>query len=83
MLEEFVVFQRSGLILFSWRSNESQDIGSIATKVTEEILLGGRSGENSMLLHEHGTNPICLQWKFDNNFELIFLVAFVQDQHPT
>lgn len=83
MLEEFVVFQRSGLILFSWRSNDSQDIGSIATKVTEEILLGGRSGENSMLLHEHGTNPICLQWKLDNNFELIFLVAFVQDCHPT
>lgn len=82
MIEVFAVFRLSGLILFSWRFQESQLAGNAIATFIEEFLFRGRTAENSTVLNGQGKNPCCLQWIQDAKSSLVFLMAFPRDHHP-
>lgn len=70
MLDLFTIFTKGGIVLWCFR--ETPDIfTSPVNALIRSVILQERTGSNS---YDH--NNLTLQYKLDNEFELIFVVAY-------
>ncbi|KAK6621360.1 hypothetical protein RUM43_011666 [Polyplax serrata] len=70
MLDLFTIFSRGGIVLWCFQ-NTSQIFTPSVNALIRSVLLQERSGNNS---YEH--EALRLQYKLDNEFELVFVVAY-------
>ncbi|KAG5672737.1 hypothetical protein PVAND_002838 [Polypedilum vanderplanki] len=70
MLDLFTIFTKGGIVLWCFR-NINEPFAPSINALIKNILMQERGGSNS---YEH--NNLTLQYKLDNEFELIFVVAF-------
>ncbi|KAL0267195.1 UNVERIFIED_CONTAM: hypothetical protein PYX00_009541 [Menopon gallinae] len=70
MLDLFTIFSRGGIVLWCFQST-SQIFTPSVNALIRSVILQERSGNNS---YEH--EALRLQYKLDNEFELVFVVAY-------
>uniref|UniRef100_A0AAG5DR28 SRP54-type proteins GTP-binding domain-containing protein n=1 Tax=Anopheles atroparvus TaxID=41427 RepID=A0AAG5DR28_ANOAO len=68
MLDLFTIFTKGGIVLWCFRST-NQLFGSSVNALIKGVILQERSG-----VYDH--DGLSLQYKLDNEFELVFVVAF-------
>lgn len=69
MLDFFTIFNKRGIVLFSYPSSTKLQ-GAPVDRLIKDVLLEERSGENSYSLDDYA-----LKWTFANEFDLIFVVC--------
>ncbi|CAO1441202.1 unnamed protein product [Diamesa serratosioi] len=70
MLDLFTIFTKGGIVLWCFRST-NELFAPPVNALIRNVLMQERSGKNT---YDH--NNLTLQYKLDNEFELIFVVAF-------
>ena len=69
MLDYFTIFNKRGIVLFSYPQAKKLP-GAPVDRLIKDVLLEERSGENSYSLDAYA-----LKWTFANEFDLIFVVC--------
>lgn len=67
MLEFFVIFSKSGIVLFATTVNES--LTSVINGLVKHVFLEERTGQ-------YQTDQLQLKYQMDNEFELVFVVGY-------
>ena len=81
MLEEFIVFSRSGFVIFSWFSRNRRLTASVvSSSVIDSIFLTGSETHTPTTYCVDGKTPVYVDWEFDNELSLIFVVAFAHGE---
>ncbi|CRL07276.1 CLUMA_CG020255, isoform A [Clunio marinus] len=70
MLDLFTIFTKGGIVLWCFRNTKELFVPSVNALI-RNVLMQERTGSNS---YDH--NHLTLQYKLDNEFELVFVVAF-------
>lgn len=70
MLDLFTIFSKGGIVLWCFQST-SQIFTPSVNALIRSVILQERTGNNSF---EH--NALTLKYKLDNEFELVFVVAY-------
>uniref|UniRef100_A0A6M2DGC6 Putative signal recognition particle n=1 Tax=Xenopsylla cheopis TaxID=163159 RepID=A0A6M2DGC6_XENCH len=70
MLDLFTIFSKGGIVLWCFQST-SHIFAPSVNALIRSVILQERSGKNS---YDH--DSLTLQYKLDNEFELVFVVAF-------
>lgn len=70
MLDYFTIFNKRGVVLFSYPQAKKLP-GAPVDRLIKDVLLEERSGENSYTLDTYA-----LKWTFANDFDLIFVVWY-------
>jgi len=70
MLDLFTIFTKGGIVLWCFKGT-NQFFGPSVNALIRSVILQERTGSNAF---EH--NGLALQYKLDNEFELVFVVAF-------
>lgn len=70
MLDYFTIFNKRGIVLFSYPQGKRLP-GAPVDRLVKDVLLEERSGEDSYSLDNYA-----LKWTFANEFDLIFVVCF-------
>lgn len=71
MLDLFAIFSKGGLVLWCFEST-SQFFAPSVNALIRSVLLQERSSSSSLFTH----NGLTIQYKLDNEFELVFVVAY-------
>jgi hypothetical protein len=69
MLDYFTIFNKRGIVLFSYPQAKKLP-GAPVDRLIKDVLLEERSGEDSYSLDSYS-----LKWTFANEFDLIFVVC--------
>ncbi|CAF4857024.1 signal recognition particle receptor subunit alpha homolog [Pieris napi] len=70
MLDLFSIFSKGGIVLWCFQST-SEIFSPSVNALIRNVILQERSGNNS-----YNHNSLTLQYKLDNEFELVFVVAY-------
>lgn len=70
MLDYFTIFNKRGIVLFSYPQGKKLP-GTPVDRLVKDVLLEERSGENSYSLDNYS-----LKWTFANEFDLIFVAVY-------
>lgn len=70
MLDFFTIFNKRGIVLFSYPTTAKLP-GAPVDRLVRDVLLEERSGENSYSLDNYA-----LKWTFANEFDLIFVAVY-------
>lgn len=70
MIDFFIIFSKTGLVLFTYSITGALK-GNPITNFIKNVLLEGRSGENSFSYNEYG-----IKWHLANEAGLIFAAVF-------
>lgn len=75
MLDEFIIFKKSGLVLFSWRAGESKIPVSSVNLLIDTALIEGHCVSSFT-----ASKCSCYtKWKFDDHLSLFFVVIFTNE----